>query len=389
MKILFVHSSLGMGGISMTIIHRMNYLAANTDFVIHYLNEWKNDDQLNKKLHKGIQVECLDFSNPFYKKTPRLIAVDSLIYRKKIKNQLQKFIDQIQPDVITSLDESIPRRIIPFLQTPAIKVIEFRNSMYRKGINKRLQNISPLIQLKRRFHPFKLIYGSNKRIHNKYDYAILLTNEDLEDRKYLKIKTRMIYNTSPAPIKVEEFNKRDNIIIGVGRIEAEKKFEDLVCAIYLIKDKISSWRIYIYGIGNKMDYLNQLIKEYGLAEIIFLKGKVYDLDEIYNNSKILISTSLTEAFGRAILEAFLYKIPVISYDCKCGPKEIIADGVNGFLIRPDVQKLSEKILELISNPKMLNQFSENTFQDLHKFEEEKIMNEWIDFYNSLDINSDN
>lgn len=47
---------------------------------------------------------------------------------------------------------------------------------------------------------------------------------------------------------------------------------------------------------------------------------------------------------------------------------MITDGVNGFLIDFDVQELADKILQLTSNPEILNQFSENTSQDLYKFE---------------------
>ncbi len=383
MKLLFVHVKLGLGGIALTTFHKMNYLAENTDFEIHYLSEKKNDVEVEVKLHKRIQVHCLDFEKVYQKKEYRLFFIDSLLLRKKAINLLQSFIDKIQPDVITSLDDRTPRKLIPFIETSAIKVLEFRDTIYRKGVNRKLRNQSQLSQLKSEIHPLNLIYGNSKRIHNKYDYAIILTKEDLEDRKYLQIKKRQIYNCFSQPDTVSKFDSRDKVIIAVGRLVAEKNFEDLLKAVYLIKDQISPWKIYIYGKGIHENILSQAIKDDGLSEIVYLKGYTYDLQKIYNNSKILISTSITEAFGKTVLEALTYKIPVISYNCKFGPKEIIADGVNGYLIDFDVQELADKILKLTSNPGLLNQFSKNTSQDLHKFEEEKIMNEWIDFYNSI------
>ena len=107
------------------------------------------------------------------------------------------------------------------------------------------------------------------------------------------------------------------------------------------------------------------------------------MDEVYNNSKLLISTSFSEGFGRTLTEALSFKIPVISYDCKCGPKEIIKDGVNGYLIDFDVKLLADKILYLTLKPDKLLEFSNNAWIDIDKFAFENIMKQWINLYESF------
>lgn len=52
----------------------------------------------------------------------------------------------------------------------------------------------------------------------------------------------------------------------------------------------------------------------------------------------------------------LYKIPVIRYDCKCGPKEIIKKGLNGNLLFFNVAKLAYKTLKLISDSELLQSY---------------------------------
>ena len=380
MRLLFVHRSLGKGGITSVIIDKMNYLAVNSYFEIHFLSEEKNNTNLEARLHKSIQLHCLDFENLYPKNRPRLIVVDALILRIKAKKLMQNSIEAINPDIISSLDDLISRELIPLIKTRAIKVVEFHDSIYLNHKNR-----SQITKFILRIHPITLIYGNKKKIHNKYDYAVALTNEDLEDRNYLKIKKKQIYNSYAKPENVSQFNKRDNIIIAVGSLIPRKNFMDLLAAINLIKHQIGSWKICIYGEGEQKIFLNQKIIDYGLSEIVYLKGFVYNIEDLYNNSKILISTSLSEGFGLNIMEALFFQIPVVSYNCKCGPKEIISDNVNGFLIDFEVKKLAERILKLISNPELLNQFSENTSIDLHKFQKENIMNEWIDFYNYLSV----
>ncbi|MGO3184217.1 MAG: glycosyltransferase [Aequorivita sp.] len=385
MKLLFVHIHLGTGGISKTILDRMNYLVENTDFEIHYLAEIESHKEQLDKLDNKISIHCLHLNEILKKKRPRFPIVDSIILRRRVKIALQKYVDDIKPDIITSLDDRQLRKLIPFLKTNAVKIIEFRNSINRKKLNEGFQKNKTISQkVKQCVSPSKLIYPDDITIQNKYDYAVSLTKEDLKDREALKINQEQIYNTISIEQGIKPFKERENIILAVGRLVEEKNFKDLIEAISLIKNELGSWKIHIYGNGGQEETLRQSIKEYGLENVIFLKGFTFTISEIYNTGKILISTSITESFGRTLLEALVYKTPVISYDCKCGPKEIIADKINGYLIEEyNVQDLSDKILKLISNPKLLNEFSDNTYRDLHKFEEGKIMQEWIEFYKSV------
>jgi glycosyltransferase involved in cell wall biosynthesis len=84
-----------------------------------------------------------------------------------------------------------------------------------------------------------------------------------------------------------------------------------------------------------------------------------------------------------MVEALSYKIPVIAYNCKCGPKEIVKDGVNGYLIDFSVQELAQRILELTSDSEKLESFSSHCYDEIDRFDFKKIMNQWIEFYESV------
>jgi len=107
------------------------------------------------------------------------------------------------------------------------------------------------------------------------------------------------------------------------------------------------------------------------------------MPSVYNDAKLLVSTSLTEGFGRTLIEALFYKIPVISYNCKCGPKEILRDNVNGFLIDFSPEQLSTKLVELTNNAELLQSFSDNTSLDLARFDFVTNMKQWEEIYLSI------
>ena len=79
-------------------------------------------------------------------------------------------------------------------------------------------------------------------------------------------------------------------------------------------------------------------------------GYENDKKIIYGDKSFLVLTSKYEGFGMVLLEALQHKLPVISYDVKYGPKEIVQNGFNGYLIVPnDIKELSCVISKFIEN----------------------------------------
>lgn len=379
MKLLFVIEELNDGGITTVLVNRLNYLARNTEFKIILLTEFQSEKSIKEKFIPEVNIISLDFNQLRSKKT-RLKTISYFRVLKQAKAKLQYEIDNLNPDVITSFDIGFSRVLMPKIKTKGIKIIEFHNSYY--GIQKReeyyIKGVTKKIKQKIRF-PL-----SREKSHNFYDYAVTLTKEDLLDRKYLKIKKTQIYN--PLPILADHpisFKQRKNIILGIGRIAYQKNFGQVIEAVNLIKNQLNSWEIHLYGKGDEINKLKKKISEKNLNELIFLKGYSNNINLVYQNAKLLVSTSRFEGHPMNILEAFCFNLPVISYNCKCGPRETIRHGINGYLIEPSPQKLAEKILKLIKDSQKLEEFSNNTKIDFGKFNQEKIMNQWQDFYCSL------
>ena len=91
-----------------------------------------------------------------------------------------------------------------------------------------------------------------------------------------------------------------------------------------------------------------------------------------------------EAFGLVIPEAMSCGLPVISFDCPFGPRHIITNGVDGFLIaNRDIQEFANRICELIESEHLRHQIGQRAIQSANNFSTDKIIPQWTSLYNSL------
>ena len=282
----------------------------------------------------------------------------------------EEIINNLNPDIITDFDWGFYRDIIPTINCRGIKIKELHGSYMGR----------PLLTTKRRLFE-KFLDRRIEKNHNKYDLVITLTKEDEEDRKYLSTRKMYIYNSISDQKNKSDFGNRKNVCISIGTLTPNKNFKDLILAISKIKDKIKNWEIHIYGKGADDANLQRLINNLSLQNIVFLKGFSDNITSVFNNAKLLVSTSLSEGLPMNLLEALSFNIPVIAYDFKCGAKEIIGQNNGSLVSLGDINVLSKEILKYISNEKLLSDISNHI--DISHFESEMIMNQWIYLYNSL------
>ena len=84
----------------------------------------------------------------------------------------------------------------------------------------------------------------------------------------------------------------------------------------------------------------------------------------------------------ALLEGQASGLPLISYACKCGPRDIIQDGKNGYLLEEeDKAGMANKILELIRDPELRDTMGQHAFEMSGDFSEAAVMKKWIQLFN--------
>lgn len=219
-------------------------------------------------------------------------------------------------------------------------------------------------------------------LFNKYicklDEYIVLTNYDKVMYKNEKnIKCNVIYN----PLSFES-NKKSNcskkVVLFVGRLEEQQKGLDLLIKAFnrvCLKNK--DWILKIVGDGPDKERLEQLIKDFKLAERIKIEPSTNNIKEYYLNSSIFVSSSRWEGFGLVITEAMECGLPVVAFD-NSGPKEIINKNYENGILVPceDINSLANAILDLINNEEKRKEISESAIKRAEDFNIENIAEKW-------------
>ena len=95
-------------------------------------------------------------------------------------------------------------------------------------------------------------------------------------------------------------------------------------------------------------------------------------------------TSRREGLGLVLIEALNVSLPIVSYDCENGPREIIEDGINGYLIPDGDEKLFvDKLLLLINNESMRNRFGQNAMLSTSRFSLKSVGQRWVELLDNL------
>lgn len=241
-----------------------------------------------------------------------------------------------------------------------------------------------IISISSQFIKTKIVYinrGGN--LDNKISKAVLFMSGCIDTlittssyQKKIVLQKSINYNIRNIdvlsnPVSINEIKKhpvnKDGkcFVIGiVGYIDIGKNQLLAIDALYQLISKGYNVEINIYGEANNKDYLyilKEKIRVYNLSHRVRFKGYESNKDVIYSEIDVLVSTSISEGFGRTIVEAMLYKIPVIALKCAGGPLDIITDNETGFLIDNDACELSLKIKYMIASHDKVNLIVNNAF----------------------------
>ena len=245
----------------------------------------------------------------------------------KHRTRLKKLLKQLQVNISISMFRN-DMAILPYIKDGSKKILEFHFSY-------------PLFKLSHR----KGLLGIYDKLQNnfikhikKYDKFIVLTKEDIDYwDDLLNIDSipnaRTFVCDSPA-----ELNNK--IACTVGSLIYRKGYDRLIEAWSKISLIVPDWKLYIYGSGSLQNELQNKINEAGLTDNILLKGVITDIKTCYLQSSLFILTSRLEGLPMCILEAQSAGLPIVSYNCPCGPRDVIENGKDGFIIENNDMKRS-------------------------------------------------
>lgn len=219
-------------------------------------------------------------------------------------------------------------------------------------------------------------------IARKYDMLVTLTRQDMGQWKGVDNITA-IPNFVPVTATVSPLTAKR--AIAVGRLTHQKGFDMLIDMWTKVAKARPDWTLDIYGNGELRDILQQRIDSLGLQHCVKLRGGTSDIASQFLSSSLFIMTSRWEGLPLVLTEAMSYGLISLSFDCECGPRELISDGESGYLIKPDdIDSMADKVIEVASDIDKYKGTGLRAHQTIsQKFSPDAVMRQWTALFDQI------
>ncbi|MFD1603136.1 glycosyltransferase family 4 protein [Flavobacterium artemisiae] len=361
MKLLYLVPKIkNAGGVARVISVKANYFAEHFGYEVHILSQNEESEQ------------------PFYDFDSR-ISFHNMILKGNVfqffssfKKNVNQKIKEINPDIILVADNGLKAFLIPFIiQSKTPLVFEAHGSKFVEEQVPKADFISKFIsKIKYRYKDFSA---------GRFTKIVALSQESLQE---WNVKNGIVI-LNPSWIKTDKKAAlRNKKVVAIARYSYEKGLDRLLLIWEKVVEKHPDWTLDIYTDDKKT--LTEIVIDLGILSTVHVHDFIKNIEEKYLESSIYAMTSRTEGFPMVLIEAMSFGIPCIAFDCPVGPRTIIKDNENGFLI-PDnnFDLYVEKLSVLMSNEEIRIEFGKNGKETSNQFSIEKIMNDWKAFFEQI------
>jgi len=327
---------------------------------------------------------------PYFELDPRIVRVDLdinytrivdkglllktggyLLKRRQHKQRLSCWLRYLKADVVVSMFDH-DASFLHSIKDGSKKVLEVHFSRYKKLQYGR----SGIMGWVNRYRS-----GMDLSVARRYDRFVVLTEED---RSYWgDLPNLEVIPNANSFVPEGSADLSSKRVIAVGRYDHQKAYDQLIEAWKYVYEAYPDWTLRVFGQGPRM-LLQTLVQRLGLQHAVQLCGPVSNIEAEYAGSSVLAMSSRYEGLPMALLEGQACGLPLVSYACKCGPRDIIRDGKNGFLVEEgNVRGLADKLMRLIGNPELRLSMGNESRRLSENFSKDTVMKRWTDLFEQL------
>lgn len=358
MKLLYIATNLNTsGGVSRVLSVKTNYLVENFKYETHVINTNGNVDDLFYAFNDNVHLHSLD------KTSSELSRIFN--YRKLLNEKIKI----INPDVIINCDNGLKGVLLPLLIKEKAPII-YEN---HKSENAKADTLFENLKLQLSFLFFSLT-------SNIYKWVVVFELSE-KNRRLSNIKVISNPLGFEKPDQIAEL--KNKTAIAVGRFSHEKGYVRLMEIWSLVVKKQPEWVLNIYGEGDFTN-LELVTKKLNIQNKVNFFEPTIDIESIYINASLLLSTSRYESFGLVLIEAMACGLPVFTFKSAIGPNIYIKNKQNGFLLETDnIEDYANEIINLLNNRTEMLRIGAAAQENVSVFEIKNIMKQWHQLFESV------
>jgi GalNAc-alpha-(1->4)-GalNAc-alpha-(1->3)-diNAcBac-PP-undecaprenol alpha-1,4-N-acetyl-D-galactosaminyltransferase len=360
MRIMLVGSSMTAGGAERVAATLVNHWSTNG--------------------HKVALVTVASTDDDFYPLEPRItrIALDLLRCSRNWRDfvinnftrirKLRSAIRDFKPEIIISfIDTTNVRMLLASIGTGIPLIVE--------------EHIDPTQ------HPLGNIVKLLRRVLYKRASAVVVLTPGIAQWASSFVKSEAIH-VIPNPISLQ-FHKNGLVepardghrVIAIGRLEVQKGFDMLLRAFAQNAQQHPSWTLMVIGDGSERDRLQALAAALQISDRVKWERAVKEPEKELHRSDLFVLSSRYEGLPMVLLEAMACGLPVVSFDCPSGPREIIHDGEDGLLVPAnEIGALAAAMDRLMSSEDERKRLGERAAHVVERFGLAKVATMWTELF---------
>lgn len=378
MKILYCVYDMGVGGgVERVTTLKANYLKEQGHDV-HILTCWPMSSLPKYGLHPEISVEWIgegvEYHLDFQEASLLRRCYNTVLKMCRHFSLMRRYLSKHKFDIVVTT-QVYEMGFLPFIKDGSKKIAETHISklMYQKQRQQRKDLATKLL--------IKLFVWRDAFFHRLFDAVGCLTEEDRQSRgcpSNMYVIPNPLSFVTDVPASCE-----GDIALAVGRHTEQKDFNAMVDIwAELVKD-YPEWKLQIVGGGHLKSILAEKVNKLGLGGQVLLEDETSDPRPYYANASVFLMTSNFEGMPMTLLEAQSYGLPIVSYACPCGPRDIVVEGT-GFLVAPgDKEGFVEKLSLLLKDVEMRKAMGHKAYEASKRFTVQSVMQQWEDLFRQL------
>lgn len=363
LKILYITNKISPpGGLERVLALKTSSLADDFSYEVHIIT-----------LNQGNESVFHHFSPRIHMHDLR-VAGTGLSKLWQYVSQIRAKVAEIRPDVIDVCDDGLKGFFIPVL-------LQFRYPLvYERHVSKTIEYNAERIGALQKM-AIRVKYLIMNILARTFDAFVVLTEGNTREWNL----PNMMVIGNPLTFYPEQVSSLENkVVMAAGRHVYQKGFELLLEAWAHIHHQFPDWKLKIYGKPESGVDLFDYRAKLKLESSVELIPPVQDIDQKYLEASVYALSSRFEGFGMVLTEAMACGVPCVSFDCPCGPSDIISHEQDGLLVsNGDIKALANGLALLMANQELRKQMGQMARQSVLRYSKNATMQIWSRLFTQL------